>query len=280
VSVVGRTVAVTGANGGIGSHTALGLAKLGAHVVLVCRSQQRADKATAFVRAGAPGAQVSSLAGDLSRLADIRRVARDLGAAHPRLSVLVNNAGVICRRRVITEDGFELTWAVNHVAPFVLSTELLDVLRANAPARIVNVNSDSHLHGTIDFDDLNAERGFWPPRAYERSKLANVLFTKELARRVDPAQVTVNALHPGLVNTDFGEVGGIVEFGWRVYKHFGITPAEGARTPVYLATSPEVAGKSGGYYRKCLLGPVNPLAEDAKLATRLWEQTERTVREA
>jgi retinol dehydrogenase 12 len=277
MSAAGRAIAITGANGGIGRHTALALARLGAHVVLVCRNQQRADEATAFVRDNAPNARASSLVADLSTLAGVRGLARDLSALGG-LSVLVNNAGVICRRRAITDDGFELTWAVNHVAPFVLSTMLLETLGANAPARIVNVNSDSHLHGTIDFGDLNSEKGFWPPRAYERSKLANVLFTKELARRVDPARVTVNALHPGLVNTDFGEVGGIVEFGWRVYKHFGITPAEGARTSVYLATSPEVAAKSGGYYRKCVLGPVNPLAEDAQLATRLWDHTERSVR--
>jgi len=175
--LAGRVVAVTGANGGIGKYTALGLARLGAHVVLICRTPQRAEAAQLFVRKALASASTSVLACDLTSVNDVRRLAATLAQSHPALSVLVNNAGLIAPRRILSVDGFESTLAVNHLAPFVLSTSLLDVLRANAPARVVNVNSDSHLEARLDLDDLNGERRFWPPRAYGQSKLANMLFT-------------------------------------------------------------------------------------------------------
>jgi len=174
----------------------------------------------------------------------------------------------------MTGEGFELTFAVNHLAPFLLSTSLLDLLKSNAPARIVNVNSDAHLSARLDFGDLNGERHSFPPNAYGQSKLANMLFTVELARRVDPQVVTVNALHPGLVATDFGEVGGLVQFGWTFMKPFGITPERGALTPIYCASSPQLAGVTGGFFVECAPARPNPLVEDEQLRLRLWKTTE------
>jgi len=276
-SLAGRVVAVTGANGGIGKHVAAEIARMGAHVVLICRTMERAHEAQAFVRATAPAARTSILAADLSSMKEVRGVAHALTQNHPTLSVLINNAGSIAPRRIVTADGFESTFAVNHLAPFLLSVSLLDLLRVNAPARIVNVNSDSHLGAPLQFDDLGGERGFWPPRAYEQSKLANMLFTAELARRVDPGSVTVNALHPGLVNTDFGDVGGVVGFGWFFVRRSGITPAEGAQTPVYCASNPELARVSGGYFRRCRAAQPDPRVNDAALRGRLWDVSERML---
>ncbi len=273
----GRVVAITGANGGIGKYTALRLAEQGAHVVLIARTRERAEEAQAFVTRALPAARTDIAFADLSSLEEVRGLAQTLARSFPTLSVLVNNAGLIAPRRFITKDGFELTFAVNHLAPFVLSQALLPVLSANAPARIVNVNSDAHLSAVIDFANLNAEHSFWPPTAYERSKLANMLFTKELARRLDPAVVTVNALHPGLVATDFGEVGGVVGFGWFFVRPWGISPEDGAKTSVYVASAPELAGQSGGFYRLCRPAAPNPLANDAELARRMWEYSARVT---
>ena len=278
VRFAGRVVAITGANGGIGRHTALGLARLGAHVVLICRTQERAETAQRFVLDGMPGATTSVLTADLSRMDAVRALAKALAGEHPQLSVLVNNAGMIAPRRILTADGFELTLAVNHLAPFVLSTALLDLLRRNAPARIVNVNSDSHLRAHLDIDDLNGAHRFWPPRAYGQSKLANMLFAVELARRIDPALVTVNALHPGFVNTDFGNVGGVVGFGWSVVHHFGITPERGARTPIYCSSSADLDGVSGSYFRDSRPAQPDPRVADAALRERVWEISEGMLR--
>jgi retinol dehydrogenase 12 len=273
-TLAGRVVAVTGANGGIGRYTALGLAQRGAHVVLICRTRERAEAAQAFVREAVPGTSTSTLAADLSSMDAVRGLAKALAAGHPRLSVLVNNAGLIAPRRTLTADGFEMTLAVNHLAPFLLSTSLLDLLRANAPARIVNVNSDSHLSARLDLEDLSGERAFWPPRAYGQSKLANMLFTVELARRLDPASVTVNAVHPGFVNTDFGDVGGVVGFGWSFVHHFGIAPDRGAQTPIFCASSPELAGVSGSYVCDSRVAQPDPRVADVALRARVWDMSE------
>ena len=273
----GRTVAITGANGGIGRYTALELARADAHIVLVCRTQQRAEEVKAFIRAGCPTASLSTAFADLSNLAEVRLLAQHLSAEHPGLSVLVNNAGLISSRRVITRDGFELTFAVNHFAPFLLSLLLEETLRKNAPARIVNINSDAHLSESLDFDDLHGKRRYWPPTAYGRSKLANMLFTVEFARRFDPARVSMNALHPGFVATDFGDVGGIVGFGWRFAKLGGISPQQGAVTPVYVASSHDLVGKSGDFYRDRKKVEPNPLTSDSALGRRLWEYSEQAT---
>lgn len=273
-SLAGRVIAVTGANGGIGRHIALGLARRGAHVVLIGRTLERAEAAQRFVRETSSNASTSVLAANLSSMSEVRGLARNLVDRHPRLSVLINNAGLIARRRIVTVDGFESTLAVNHLAPFLLSTMLLDTLRTNAPARIVNVNSDAHLEAHLDLDDLGGAQRFWPPRAYGQSKLANMLFTAELARRVDPALVTVNALHPGLVDTDFGKVGGVVGFGWSIYRHFGITPERGARTAIFCASSPELTGVSGEYFRDSRPAQPDSRVADAPLRERVWRASE------
>jgi len=270
----GTTVAVTGSNSGIGLYTVLGLARLGARVVMICRSRERGESAQAWIAQRLPGARTTLLVADLSDMAQVRRLCADLPRVAPDLRVLVNNAGLITTRRTMTAEGFEMTFAVNHLAPFLLSTSLLDVLRSNAPARIVNVNSDAHLSATLDFDDLNGERHSFAPNAYGQSKLANMLFTVELARRVDPAAVTVNALHPGLVATDFGEVGGLVQFGWTFMKPFGLSPERGAATSIYCASSPQLAGVTGGFFVNCAPARPNPLVDDGQVRLRLWEITE------
>jgi len=273
----GRVVAITGANGGIGRHIALAAARMGAHVVLICRTRERGRAAQAFVNNAAPGATASVLVADLSSMRAVRALASALMREHPSLSVLVNNAGIIAGRHALTSEGIESTLAVNHLTPFLLSTSLLEVLRANAPARIVNVNSDSHLGAALDLDDLNRRRGFWPPRAYGQSKLANMLFTAELAQRVDPALVTVNALHPGRVNTDFGSVGGFVGFGWSFVRHFGIAPESASRTPIHCIAAPELTGVSGQYFRdRCVVQPDSRVA-DIGLRLRLWELSEQLL---
>ncbi len=270
----GTTVAVTGSNSGIGLYTVLGLARLGARVVMICRSRERGESAQAWIAQRLLGARTTLLIADLSDMAQVRRLCAELPRVAPDLRVLVNNAGLITTRRTMTAEGFEMTFAVNHLAPFLLSTSLLDVLRSNAPARIVNVNSDAHLSATLDFDDLNGERHSFAPNAYGQSKLANMLFTVELARRVDPAAVTVNALHPGLVATDFGEVGGLVQFGWTFMKPFGLSPERGAATSIYCASSPQLAGVTGGFFVNCAPARPNPLVDDGQVRLRLWEITE------
>jgi len=270
----GTTVAVTGSNSGIGLYTVLGLTRLGARVVMICRSRERGESAQAWIAQRLPGARTTLLVADLSDMAQVRRLCADLPRVAPDLRVLVNNAGLITTRRTMTAEGFEMTFVVNHLAPFLLSTSLLDVLRSNAPARIVNVNSDAHLSATLDFDDLNGERHSFAPNAYGQSKLANMLFTVELARRVDPAAVTVNALHPGLVATDFGEVGGLVQFGWTFMKPFGLSPERGAATSIYCASSPQLAGVTGGFFVNCAPARPNPLVDDGQVRLRLWEITE------
>ncbi|MBV8222101.1 MAG: SDR family NAD(P)-dependent oxidoreductase, partial [Candidatus Eremiobacteraeota bacterium] len=197
--------------------------------------------------------------------------------AAPDLRVLINNAGVVTSRRTMTREGHELSNAVNHLAPFVLSNALLDLLKANAPARIVNVNSESHLSAALDFGDLDGEKQSFPPNRYGQSKLANMLFTVELAQRIDPALVTANALHPGLVATDFGDVGGVVQFGWTFMKPFGISPERGARTPIYCASSPQLDGVTGAFFVDCKPARPNPIVRDPAVRARLWEATERLV---
>jgi NAD(P)-dependent dehydrogenase (short-subunit alcohol dehydrogenase family) len=270
----GTTVAVTGANGGIGLYTALGLARRGARVVMVCRNRERGESAQRWIAAQAPGAKPSLLIADLSDMREVRNLADELARTAPDLRVLINNAGLITTRRTMTAEGLELTFAVNHLAPFLLSTSLLDLLRSNAPARIINVNSDAHLSAKLDFDDLNGERHSFAPNAYGQSKLANMLFTAELARRVDPLAVTVNALHPGLVATGFGEVGGVVQFGWTFIKPFGLSPERGAATSIYCASSPQLAGVTGGFFINCAPARPNPLTDDERLRLRLWETSE------
>ncbi len=264
---------VTGATGGIGLATAVGLAASGAHVILGARNQARGASALRAVAGAAGSDRLEVAVADLSVQAEVRRMAAEIVAAHPRVDVLVNNAGLVSVRREETADGFELTWAVNHLAPFLLTNLLTGLLVASAPARVVTVSSGAHMGATLELDDLQFERRRYSAlAAYGQSKLANVLFTAELARRLRDSGVTANSLHPGLVGSDFGSRGGgLVGLGWRLLRPFALSPEKGARTSRYLATSPEVAGVTGRYFVGGRRVEPSPLARDPDLARRLWD---------
>lgn len=274
-----KTCIVTGASQGIGKVTAIALAKLGARLVLVCRDPGRAESALGDIRAAAPGTQAEVLLGDLSVLADIRRVAEEFKRRHARLDVLVNNAGAIIMEHRVTPDGFEATFATNHLNYFLLTLSLLDVLKASAPARIVNVSSAGHKLGRIDFDDLQKERTRYSGlHAYTDSKLANILFTRELARRLDGTGVTVNCLHPGSIASNFA-MGERSWFGTlaKIGRPFLMSEEKGAATSIYLASSPEVKDLTGRYFTKCREVKPSRRAQDDAAARRLWDVSEKLV---
>jgi NAD(P)-dependent dehydrogenase (short-subunit alcohol dehydrogenase family) len=269
---------VTGGNSGIGLETAVALAELGARVAIVSRDRQKGERAVDEIRRRASSTTVELLVADLSRQRNIRALADEILAAFPRLDVLVNNAGLIVGERTVTDDGLELTFAVNHIGYFLLTQFLEERLVESAPARVVNVASDAHRSGTIAFDDLQGERGYSSWRAYAQSKLANILFTKQLAKRLAGRGVTANCLHPGVVSTNFGRSGGLfVRAFFGLASPFLTTPARGADTSVYLASSPEVAEVTGGYFvRRRLVSP-SAEARDPGVAKRLWDVSEALV---
>lgn len=271
--MTGKTALITGASGGLGKETARVLAGLGAHVILVCRDRERGERARADIRAGSGNAAVDVMPADLASPRDIRRLASDVRACHPRLHVLVNNAAGASRTRRITADGLEMTFAVNHLAYVQLTCLLLDVLTTSAPARVVNVSSRAHETGTIDFDDLQMERGYDGFRAYCNSKLANVLFTYELARRLARTGVTANCLHPGDAAT-----GIFRDYPWfiRLYaRAFYKRPAAVAASTIYLAASPDVEGVSGKYFVGAREARSSAASHDEAVAGRLWDVSAR-----
>jgi len=273
--IQGKVVVITGATSGIGQVAAERLAAMGARIVQVARDAARGKAALARLAAIAPGAAHRVHYADLSRLAEMKRVAVEITAAEPRIDVLINNAGAIFARRQVTEDGLERTFALNHLSYFVLSAGLRASLAAAAPARIVNTASDAHYRGHLDFADLQAERRYDPYRVYGTSKLCNILFTRALARRLAGSGVTANALHPGFVATRFGDQsGGLYTWGIRLAKLFAISPQEGAQTIVYLASAPDVAAANGGYFEKCRPSAVSAQAADEEAAQRLWQASE------
>jgi len=280
--MTGKTVLITGANQGIGKATAVELARQGARVVMVSRNEAKGQAALAEVRAAAKGDAPELLIADLAQLADVRRLAADFARTHDRLDVLLNNAGLIVPTRRTTADGFEETFAVNHLAPFVLTQELLDLLKATAAkegaARVVNVSSDAHRRGTMHWDDLELRSGYGSFKAYSQSKLANILFTSELARRLEGTKVTANCLHPGVIASGFGQTyKGAFSVLVKIAKPFLGTPEEGARTSVYLALSPEVSGVTGKYFSKCKAISSNRESYDQAGWVRLWEVSEALV---
>ncbi len=272
----GKTCLVTGATSGIGKETALRLAMLGATVIIAARDPARAAAASEEIRQRAPIAQVEVMTADLSSLAQVRQLAAQVLARHDRLDVLVNNAGVIRMRRELTPDGLEATFATNHLGPFLLTSLLRELLVRSAPARVVTVSSAVHKQvKTIPWDDLATGGQAGRGQAYPLSKLANVLFTAELARRLAGTGVTANCAHPGFVRTALGrDVTGPLGALVRLALRFVPGPATGARTSVYLARSPEVAGLSGGYFVKCKPAQPSALARDPQAAARLWTLSE------
>jgi NAD(P)-dependent dehydrogenase (short-subunit alcohol dehydrogenase family) len=272
----GKTVVITGATSGIGQVASARLAAMGARLVIVVRDKARGESELASLRTISPGINHSIHYADLSRLADVKRVAAEIAAAEPRIDVLINNAGALFGPRQVTTDGMELTFATNHMSYFVLTHGLRDRLRASAPARVINVASDAHKGKKLDFSDLqsaNNYRGFY---VYGRSKLCNILFTRELARRWEGSGVTANSVHPGFVSTRFGDQsGGMLSFLVRVAKTFAISPEKGAETIVYLASSDEAANANGLYYYKCRPATPTKEAQDNDTARRLWQESEK-----
>jgi NAD(P)-dependent dehydrogenase (short-subunit alcohol dehydrogenase family) len=276
--VIGRSTAiVTGASAGIGLYTALGLARAGMRTVMVGRDRGRTEAARRFVAARVPAASLEMALADFAALAEVRRLADSLLSGHERIDVLVNNAGLFAPRHRNSADGFELSFAVNHLAPFLLTNLLLDRLRASAPARIVTVASEAHRGQRIDVAALARPSGYSATRAYGRSKLCNILFTRELAKRLAGSQVTAVALHPGVVATGIGERGGVFELGWRLMKPFMLRPERGAETSLFLATAADPAPFHGGYVVKKALARPDPSALDDGLARALWEESTRLV---
>ncbi|HEX9034599.1 MAG TPA: SDR family oxidoreductase [Streptosporangiaceae bacterium] len=270
-NLAGRVCVVTGASSGIGKATATALARLGATVVLVCRNRGRGESAVAEVGAVATGAPPSLELADLASLHEVRDLAARL-ARLPAIDVLVNNAGLVVANRSLTVDGLEHTLAVNHLAPFLLTNLLRPVLEASAPARVVTVASTVHRTARLDLTDLGLERRYRPMLAYSNSKLANILFTRELARRLAGTGVTANCLHPGTVATNFGQTGSRwLRLSLVVGRHLLRAPESGAKTVVYLAASPDVATSTGGYYVGRSRRNPSRAANDDELAARLWD---------
>ena len=268
---------VTGANRGIGKATALGLALRGATVIIHCRNRQLGETAQEEIVAGTGNGAIEVMVADLASLEAVRRLAEAVKRRHATLHVLVNNAGLAKRRHTLTEDGLETTFAVNHLAPFLLTNLLLDTIKGSAPARIVNVASMVHRWGRINFDDLMGQRHYSMGRAYNQSKLANVLFTYELARRLEGSDVTVNCVHPGMVVSDLGReytgfMGLMANKYWRPFMR---SPEKGADTVIYLASSLDVEGVTGKYFANRRAVKSSKTSHDPALAQRLWEVSER-----
>jgi NAD(P)-dependent dehydrogenase (short-subunit alcohol dehydrogenase family) len=280
-SMQGKVCLITGATGGIGLVTAQVLAQQGAKVVLVSRSAEKCAAVAAQIKAATGNQDVTYIAGDLSRMSQVRGVAEQFLAGYDRLDVLVNNAGALFTTRQVTAEGYEMTMALNHLNYFYLTALLRDRLLASAPARIVNVSSDAHKGGSINFDDLMSTKKYSAFGAYAMSKLANVLFTYELARRLEDSGVTANALHPGFVASNFGRSnGGMMGAIMPVFQLFAISPDKGAETTIYLAASPEVAGVTGKYFAKKQAVKSSGASYDEAAQRRLWEMSEQLVQQA
>ncbi len=278
-SMTGKTVLVTGATNGIGFITARELAKMDATVLMVARDEQKGRAKIEEIRQVVPHAKLELMLADLSSMASIRQLATNLTAKYSSLDVLVNNAGAFYSDRRVSKDGLEMTFALNHIGYFLLTKLLLETLKHTKNARIVSVSSGAHMSGKINFDDLQLEQKFSGWNAYCSSKLMNVLFTKELSRKLEGTGVTANCLHPGFVNTGFaGDAKDLFGRTLNFVKNFAaITPDKGAETMIYLSSSHEVANVTGEYFEKKKVARVNPIAEDSSVAKKLWEVSEKLV---
>jgi len=270
---------ITGANAGIGKNTALGLAKLGARVVMVSRNKERGEKALKDIASESGNENIDLLTADLASFASIRKLAEEIRSRYDKLDVLINNAGTFVTELQYTEDKIEMQWGVNHLAPFLLTHLLMDTLKKADSARIVNVSSRVHFRGSIHFDDLDLITRYDGLKAYSQSKLANVLFTYELAERLEGTGITANCLHPGGVRTHFvnKNASGIYKVGWILMKPFMISPSKGAETSVYLASSEEVEGFTGKYFVRCRPRRSSRKSYNKAVARRLWEVSEELV---
>jgi NAD(P)-dependent dehydrogenase (short-subunit alcohol dehydrogenase family) len=268
----GKTVVITGATSGIGEVAACTLAQQGARIVLIARDRARGEHTLKRIEAVAPDLHHVVHYANLSRLAEMKRVAEVLTGSEPRIDVLINNAGALFGTRQVTGDALEMTFATNHIAYFVVTNLLLARLQATPGARIVSTASEAHRRAKLDFDDLQLEKGYTGFGMYGRSKLMNILFTRELARRLAGSGVTANCLHPGFVATRFADAsGGLTSLVVKGAKKFALTPAEGAKTLIYLASSPEVDGVTGKYFEKCKEATPTAEAQNDADARRLWE---------
>jgi NAD(P)-dependent dehydrogenase (short-subunit alcohol dehydrogenase family) len=271
-------VLLTGATRGIGRAAALELARRGAEVALVGRDRDRVEDTARAARGAGGGAAVHEHVADLERMDEVRRLAAEVLERHERIDVLANNAGAMFTARHVTADGYERTFALNHLAPFLLTELLLERLRASSPARVITTASDAHTGGALDFDDLQSERSFKPMGTYGTTKLCNVLFTRELARRLEGTGVTATCFHPGVVRTGFGKNDGPL---WRaaltVASPFLRSPERGARSLVWLALSPEAADLNGVYVHDEKVLTPSPAARDDTLAAGLWQRSEQLV---
>jgi NAD(P)-dependent dehydrogenase (short-subunit alcohol dehydrogenase family) len=270
-SMSGKTVLITGGTGGIGKATAIGLSALGARVGITGRDRARAERAAVAIVRESGNPAVDVFVADLSSQTEVRRLAAEVLAAYPRLDVLLNNVGGFWAHRNVTADGLEHTFALNHLAPFLLTSLLLERLKASAPARVVTVSSAAQSMGRIDFDDLMGERKYSGQRAYNQSKLANVMFTYELSKRLEGTGVTATALHPGMTSTAFSAEDPALGLLVGVLRPFMQTPAQGAETPVYLASSSEVEGMSGRYFAKRKPKGSHESSYDTAATARLWQ---------
>ncbi len=273
-----KIIMVTGANSGIGKETALQLAERGARVVMVCRNRERGEPALGEIKAQSGNDTVELMTADFESQRQIRDLADTYKRTHDRLDVLVNNAGLYLSKRYETEDGVEATWAVNHLAPFLLTNLLLEVIKASAPARIVTVASDAHRAGTLDFDDLEMKEKYRWVMAYAQSKLANVVFTYELARRLEGTGVTATCMHPGTVATDiWNRNKNVLNALLRLFKPIYMNPKKSAEAVVRLAVAPDVEGVTGKYFDR--MNEASPSADsyDEEIAARLWQVSAERV---
>ncbi len=276
--MTGKICLVTGSTNGIGKSTAIELARMGATVVIIGRDAQKTFEVVKEIRATSGNPNVDSLLADLSSQREVRRLATDFKRKYSQLHVLINNAGGFFLRRQLSVDGIEMTFALNHLASFLLTDLFLDTIQASAPARIINVSSDAHASGKIEFDNLQGEQNF-RPSAYDNSKLANILFTLELARRLEGTGVTVNALHPGFVATGFAKNNGkVIAALVSVFAPLvARSPVKGAETSIYLASSPNVEGMTGKYFYDSQVISAAPQATDMVLARKLWDASTEMI---
>ena len=275
-----KIMIVTGSTGGIGLTTACELAATGARVVLVGRSEARLADAVALITQQTPDAQLDTIQADLSSQAEVCAVADTIKQRYDHIVVLINNAGAYYTTHQLCVDGIEMTWALNHMAPFLLTTQLLDLLRASAPARIITVASAAHQGATIDFDDLEGKKRFSGWKAYGQSKLANIMFTYELANRLLESDVTANCLHPGFVATGFAQnnAGWFAKFFAVMQRYMAITPEQGAETSIFLARSDSVVTTTGRYFDKCKPVPSSKVSYDVTTQRRLWQLSQNMVK--